>query len=355
MPSQREISLDQSETATSTSEVPFKLSLCGRTEVFDLQFAHSLRVSALSSLPLLTLSALSSLSLLTLSASSLSSLPPLTLSALSSLPLLTLSAISSPAAHSLRPHPCSSPRLHPCSSLPSLSPPAPPRTAAAEYAEPSPNVETKSNKTQSLHTRNSAYNGGERRRGMKKNLNNRENVGSREYDSLKRTVVGWWRASVLNDKYFGDFRQQFWVPLPIIITLMVGTRFKGFVTLNNSDTLGCQILWFITFRDKVVTLIQLDIVDNAPTLNSLMDGVRTCTSLKTSQLTSRTQRRVSGVRIHGVGRPDYPRNIVRCVSKYVESCRAFLNKKEFKSSNEICDDGVSVKLKEQMRDWWVEA
>ncbi|KAK9150171.1 hypothetical protein Syun_008480 [Stephania yunnanensis] len=99
--------------------------------------AHSLRVSALSSLPLLTLSAssLSSISLLTLSASSLSSLPPLTLSALSSLPLLTLSALSSPAAHSLRPHPCSSPRLHPCSSLPSLSPPAPPRTANAEYAD----------------------------------------------------------------------------------------------------------------------------------------------------------------------------------------------------------------------------
>ncbi|KAK9159915.1 hypothetical protein Syun_006256 [Stephania yunnanensis] len=88
----------------------------------------------LSSLSLLTLSALSSLSSLSLLTLSASSLTPLTLSALSSLPLLTLSALSSPAAHSLRPHPCSSPRLHPCSSLPSLSPPAPPRTAAAEYA-----------------------------------------------------------------------------------------------------------------------------------------------------------------------------------------------------------------------------
>ncbi|KAK9087368.1 hypothetical protein Syun_029762 [Stephania yunnanensis] len=88
----------------------------GYTTKITILDPHSLRVSALSSLPLLTLSALSSLSLLTLSASALSSLPPLTLSALSALsflPLLTLSALSSPllTLSALTPAPPPSPPL----------------------------------------------------------------------------------------------------------------------------------------------------------------------------------------------------------------------------------------------------
>ncbi|KAK9150164.1 hypothetical protein Syun_008473 [Stephania yunnanensis] len=85
--------------------------------------AHSLRL-----LPLLHLAA-HSLRLLPLLP-----LPPLTLSALSSLPLLTLSALSSPAAHSLRPHPCSSP----------VSTPAPhsrPSHRRLRLAPPTPNTQ----------------------------------------------------------------------------------------------------------------------------------------------------------------------------------------------------------------------
>ncbi|KAK9169235.1 hypothetical protein Syun_001375 [Stephania yunnanensis] len=52
----------------------------------------------------------------------------------------------------------------------------------------------------------------ERRRGTKTNPNNRKNVGSREYGSLKRTVVEWWGASILNEGYFGDIEHQFWMP-----------------------------------------------------------------------------------------------------------------------------------------------